>query len=162
MIKMPVALLKMMIIMRDATLWTCLHTPVAVVYGKNNRRKKNFKNIFCLVLWRWPHCFQMRDSESNSLFSSADSSRCSDRPVSATNQLSANQLSANQLSANQISANQLSANQLSANQLSAMSLQASVPDPQAPVTGSITRDERPQSSTQRHGMDFIHPRHRYV
>ena len=32
-------MLKMMIIMRDATLWTCLHTPVAVANGKNNRRK---------------------------------------------------------------------------------------------------------------------------
>jgi len=35
------SILRMMIIMRDATLWTCLHTPVAVVYGKKNIKKKD-------------------------------------------------------------------------------------------------------------------------
>ena len=32
---------KKMIIMRDATLWTCLHTPVMVVYGRVQQNEKN-------------------------------------------------------------------------------------------------------------------------
>ena len=43
-IRLQAALLRMMIIVRVATLWACLHTPVAVVYGKNNRR-----TFFCKV-----------------------------------------------------------------------------------------------------------------
>ena len=35
---------KMMIIMRDATPWTCLHMPVAVVYDNNDKSKKHKKH----------------------------------------------------------------------------------------------------------------------
>ena len=41
-IRLPTALLKMMIIMRDATLWTCLHMPVAVWLRQEQPKEKNF------------------------------------------------------------------------------------------------------------------------
>ena len=40
-IRLPEALLKMMIIMRDSTYRTCLHTPIAVCYWQEQQKEKN-------------------------------------------------------------------------------------------------------------------------